>query len=65
MKKLNEDVYPGRVAVIGGGRALKQFLKLLEALDNNHHPRPVKIVAVADPNPEAPGIEYAKRTGIR
>jgi len=64
LKELPRDVHPSRVAVIGGGSALKQFFKLLEALDTNHHQRPLVIAAVADPNPEAPGIEYAKRAGI-
>lgn len=61
---MKKAFYHDRVAVIGGGRALKQFLKLLEALEKNAHSPVVEIVAVADPNPEAPGLEYAKRKGI-
>ncbi|MBW2062037.1 MAG: hypothetical protein JRI95_10810 [Deltaproteobacteria bacterium] len=56
----------GKVAVVGGGRAFKQLLKALEALDNDHEKGMVlEIAAVADVNPEAPGMEYARQKGIQ
>ena len=61
---MKKAFYHYRMAVIGGGRALKQFLKLLEALENNPRSPAVEIVAVADTNPEASGVEYAERKGI-
>ncbi|MEJ5348982.1 MAG: ATP-binding protein [Desulfosoma sp.] len=51
-----------RIAVIGGGRRCKA---LLEMMDERRFPRlKAQIVAVADPNQEAVGVQRAKAMGI-
>ena len=49
-------------AIIGGGKACDDLLALLS--DERLNRLNMKIVAVADPNPEAPGISRAKSMGI-
>jgi len=50
------------VAIVGGGRACKFFLNLLE---NNPFPfLDIKIVAVCDINPDAEGLRMAQEMGI-
>ncbi|MBI9082233.1 MAG: PAS domain S-box protein [Desulfobacterales bacterium] len=51
-----------KVAIVGGGRFCKEFLTLLLGSDF-HRQRPV-VVGVADPNPRAPGIGFARSHGI-
>jgi predicted dehydrogenase len=52
---------PGRqsynLAIVGGGR---QGLALLEALTAHRRETPLKVVAVADRDPEAPGLRFAR-----
>ncbi len=52
---------PGRqsynLAIVGGGR---QGLALLEALTAHRRETPLKVVAVADKNPKAPGMQFAR-----
>lgn len=51
-----------RVAIVGGGR---QGMALLEALVPPKSERPfLWVIGVADVNPEAPGLLYARRHGI-
>jgi len=61
---LGNSDYRSKVAVVGGGRALKQLLKVLETLRNNDDGFVLEVVAVADVNPGAPGLEYSKQKGI-
>lgn len=50
------------MAIVGGGRACKFFLELLE---NNPFPfLDIKIVGVCDINPNAPGLRMAQEMGI-
>ncbi|MBU0733883.1 MAG: PAS domain S-box protein, partial [Proteobacteria bacterium] len=51
-----------KAAIIGGGKACDDLLALLS--DERLNRLNMKIVAVADPNPEAPGISRAKSMGI-
>jgi len=60
---LNNKGYRSKVAVVGGGRALKLLLKVLETIHNDSGPS-LDILAVADVNPNAPGLEYARQKGI-
>ncbi len=51
-----------KIAVIGGGRRCEAFLKMLDSM---RFPRlRAQIVAVADLNPEAAGMQLARRKGI-
>ncbi|MFZ2448029.1 MAG: ATP-binding protein [Syntrophobacteraceae bacterium] len=51
-----------KIAIIGGGRRCKAFL---EMFDGKRFPRlHAKIVAVADPNPDAAGIRIARERNI-
>ncbi len=53
---------PLKIAVIGGGTRCAALLSLLEK--NSFRDIPIKIVAVADHNPEAVGFIEAKKRGI-
>ncbi len=53
-----------KMVVIGGGKALKQLMMTLESLHNNESGPALDILAVADINPDAPGIRYARQKGI-
>ena len=53
---------PMNIAVIGGGRRCKAFLEMLDAKRFPH--LQAQIVAVADPNDEACGIQMAREKGI-
>jgi two-component system, NtrC family, sensor kinase len=51
-----------KIAVIGGGRRCEAFLHMLDSM---RFPRlKAQIVAVADPNPDAAGMQLARRKGI-
>jgi len=52
-----------RIAIIGGGRYCARLLELI-AGDEFPGPRP-EVLAVADPDPAASGIQTAQRMGIR
>ncbi len=53
---------PLKIAVIGGGTRCAALLTLLEK--NRLREVPIEVVAVADHNPDAPGLKEAKRRGI-
>ncbi len=53
---------PMRIAVIGGGRRCKAFLEMMDA--RRFPGLRAQIVAVADPNEEAVGVQLARSMGI-
>ncbi|MGD8290693.1 MAG: PAS domain S-box protein [Desulfobacterales bacterium] len=51
-----------KIAIVGGGKLCKQFLQLLHSEHfKEQHPT---IIGVADQNPKAEGLLYAKKMGI-
>ncbi len=53
---------PLRVAIVGGGKACRNLLKVL---DKDRQARlKMKILGVADINPEAPGLRYARELNL-
>ncbi len=53
---------PLRVAIVGGGKACRNLLKVL---DKDRQARlKMKILGVADRNPEAPGLRYARELNL-
>ena len=57
-----ERVLGPAVAIVGGGRACKTFLELL--MQDVFAGRRPEILGVADINPDADGMQYARRLGI-
>jgi len=53
---------PLRVAIVGGGKACYELLKVLTA--NRLSRLKMGILGVADTNPDAPGIRYARELGL-
>ncbi|MBC8420351.1 MAG: PAS domain S-box protein, partial [Desulfobacterales bacterium] len=53
---------PLRVAIVGGGKACCNLLKVLDA--NRQSRLKMKILGVADTNPEAPGLRYARELNL-
>jgi len=53
---------PLRAAIVGGGKACYNLLKVLNA--NRLTRLNMMILAVADINPEAPGLRYARKLGL-
>ena len=58
-KNMEKDL---RIGIIGGGKRCKTILEM------SHRQRPpmvnASVVIVGDPNPEAPGYQYARKLGI-
>ncbi len=53
---------PFNIAIIGGGRRCKELLQFLSSDDLSA--APVKILGIADPDLNAPGIQEAKKRGV-
>jgi len=51
-----------RVAIVGGGKACCNLLKVLDA--NRVSRLKIRILGVADTNPDAPGLAYARERGL-
>jgi signal transduction histidine kinase len=58
----SEDRLSLNLAILGGGRACKFFLELMERHSYNH--LDVEIAGVCDINPDAEGLRYAREKGI-
>ena len=52
-----------RTVMVGGGRGCRAILKLLQA--GHLRELQMEVVGVADPDPEAPGLVYARETGLQ
>ena len=58
----HETEAPLRVAIVGGGKACYDLLRIL---DENHLSGPnMKVLGVADINPQAPGLVYAAKLNL-
>lgn len=62
---LSDTNRPRRLAFVGGGRAAKAVLQLLESIHQESGAPQVEVLAVADIDPEAPGMVLARAKGIR
>jgi two-component system NtrC family sensor kinase len=62
-KILTNPPFIMNIALIGGGTFCKDFLT--KSTFEYRHEIDAKIIAVADPDPEAPGISLAKKIGLK
>lgn len=57
-----EDFVPFRLGIVGGGKGCREVLELL-VKDPRTRGR-FQIIGIADPDPEAPGIRFARELGL-
>lgn len=53
---------PLRIAIVGGGRACRELLRIFE--ENHLSSLDMKVLGVADINPQAPGLTHASRLNL-
>lgn len=61
-KSANKDRLSLNLAILGGGRACKFFLELMQNHSYNH--LDIQIAGVCDINPDAEGLHYAREMGV-